>query len=624
MHRLLDFLRTLLLLATTFKAGYLYSRPDNDSLIKVYTSQTPTSDITDKLYNIYYNHWRSSETYYYNEVRDLIEMSKSLGNDVRTASLYELFGLINRSLNRPDESAKAYFEGLKYAEKAKHPGWLSELHLSLGTLFCIKHSYPLAHPHLKRALAIAVNNNLRRHQAAALQQMGVYFGMQNLVDSSFYYQKQALNMTRPEDNIYDYSSQLLNLGITYKKMKLYKEALGIYDKTALIADTSHDDFLKAATIINSGWVYYEMKDYLKSKELANSGIAISQELAEPDFELDALDLLHKSYQALGLYKEAYLTMLKLKSLSDTLFNKDKIRQSRELNTRYEVGVKDALLVQEKLRVSRFRWIALIITISMSVIITLIWLFYRNVKRKNLELEKLNSQVETKNKELARLNHVKSVLFSVISHDLRGPLNTLRLFIDRLKAGKIQAEKAEIYLTEMGKDMNQAGQLIDNLLDWAKTQMEGYKTRLEVLNIREIAEKEIAKTNYLAETKNIKVSNLIDEEAEVLADKELTSIIIRNLLGNAIKFSSADSDVTLLYDPEKKSLVIKDKGSGISPEQIEKMRQGQINLSLRGTANEKGSGMGLMICQQLAGIMKGRIELQSETNKGTSAILLFGQ
>lgn len=614
----------LLIFVCFLFTGYLSAGQSNDSLIKIYKSQKPDSGNTDKLYHFYYNHWRSSETYYYNEVRELIEVSKSLGNDVRTASLYELFGLINRSLNRPDEAAKAYFEGLKYAGKAKHDGWLSELHLSLGTLFCIKHSFALAHPHLKRALAIAVSKNLRRHQAAALQQMGVYFGMQNQVDSSFHYQKLALNITKPEDNIYDYSSQLLNLGITYKKRKLYKEALEIYDKTIMIADTSRDDFLKAATIINRGWVYFEMKDYQQAKELAVIGIAISRDLAEPDFELDALDLLHKSYEALGLYKEAYQTMLKFKTLSDTLFNKDIIRQSRELNTRYEVGVKDALLVQEKLRVSRFRWIVLIVTISMSVIITLIWLFYRNVKRKNQELEILNLQVETKNKELSRLNHVKSVLFSVISHDLRGPLNTLRLFIDRLKGGKMQVEKAELYLAETGKDMQQAGLLIDNLLDWAKTQMEGYKTSMEVLKIHEIADQEIAKTNYLAENKNIIVNNLIDEEAEVMADKELTSIIIRNLLGNAIKFSSADSDVTLMYDKEKKSLVIKDKGRGISPEQIERMKHGQINLSLRGTANEKGSGMGLMICQQLAGIMKSRIDLQSEINKGTSAILLFGQ
>jgi signal transduction histidine kinase len=612
---------TVIIALFLFQTVNAQSNPD--SLIREYSNLKHGKAKVDKLYEIYNSKWRSSKTFYFSEIIQLIDLSKTLNYQEKTAELYNLFGLVNRVLNRPGEAAKAYFDGLKYAEKAAKPELLADLHMSLGTLFCMKRSFKSSRTHLGKAIEIALKYNLKSRQANIFQQFGVFYGMQDNVDSSFYYQKLALSLINPNDNIYDYSSMLLNLGVTYKKLKDYKKAHKIYDQTELIADTTKDEFLKAATIINRGWVYFETENYNSALESAIAGIDLARNLDDLDFELDALDLKQKSLLKLGQYKAAYEALSAHRALTDTIFNKDKIRQARDLNIQYEVELKDSNILQEKLRNSRIRWVAIVLFISLAIIISLIMFNNRKMKRKNFKLRDLNIQIASTNHELSKLNNVKTILFSIISHDLRGPLNTLRLFIDRMKQGKIPEEKTLQYISEIGQDIHHAGELIDNLLDWARTQLEGYKTNIESLELKQLVDNEIEKLTLMAKNKDISFENTIDESELLKADKELTSIIIRNLIGNAIKFSPWGKSIVVSFSKSEQVLTVLDQGSGLSENQIQTINRGAISMSSKGTANEKGNGMGLMICQQLAALMDSKIEMQSNHETGTSARLCFG-
>lgn len=615
--------RNLLLAFFTLFSFLLKGQSFNrDSTLNAIRQMSDNAHKADVYYRFIENNWRGGKAYYLAELEECIDISKKYKSDSLTGLCYYLKGTIHRVLNKPKVSEESYLIAMEYGEKLKNYQLVSDCHMALGTLFCVKKDFNRAKPHLDRALSILNKYKINAGYAEVYGQYGVYFGMQDMVDSSLHYQKLALEYIRKYRGLEEYSFNLVNYGITLKKLKKYKEAFEAYDEAAHIADSVDDYMLLCAIQINKAWCYYDQKMYAKAIEHAKNGLKGAREISELDFEIDGLDVLQKSLYGNGNYQEAYETLIRYNNIKDSLFNRDRLAQLNELNTKYEVDLKDASILEHQANIKRQRFIAIGITLGLLIIIVLIWINFRISKRHNLRLLNLNNEIAFQKQELEKLNNVKSVLFTVISHDLRSPLNTLKTFINRMAQGKISPDKIDLYISEISNDVNATSGLIDNLLDWAQSQMQGYKTDIRDINLKEIIQTELEKSHFIIAQKKIQITQDTENIPLVKADKELTSIIFRNILANAIKFTAEGNSIHIVFDKEKNRLLIKDTGIGIEPEMLKTLLTNTLKTTRKGTNDEKGSGMGLMLCNTFAGLMKCNLGVQSEVGKGTELSIQF--
>jgi len=223
----------------------------------------------------------------------------------------------------------------------------------------------------------------------------------------------------------------------------------------------------------------------------------------------------------------------------------------------------------------------------------------------------------KREKLAELNATKDKLFSIIAHDMKSPFNTILGFTELLQESIAKKEEAESgrYAGIIHDSSRKAMDLLQNLLEWSQSQTGRLQIQLNRLNISTLVEEVMTLLKSTADHKNITLLNEIPKEAEVIADHDMTSAIFRNLLSNAIKFSYPEKPVYVTAREKDNTweISVTDQGTGMEPKDIDKLFRIDQNYSRPGTGNEKGTGLGLLLCNELA--EKQGLELKVLSNSG---------
>lgn len=228
------------------------------------------------------------------------------------------------------------------------------------------------------------------------------------------------------------------------------------------------------------------------------------------------------------------------------------------------------------------------------------------------------QLTSKSKELADLNKLKDKLLSIVSHDFRSPLNSLRGTLSLFLKGALSHEELNMLTETLVDRLDNTYNLLENLLNWAKSQMQGTKVYAREINLKTISDDCIDLLAPIADKKQVKLSNHIEKPINVFADNEMVKLIIRNLMSNAIKFTTTGNEVMLVAKPDKDKVTISivDNGTGISKE-----NQGKLfkldSFSTIGTSNETGMGLGLLLCKDFVDKNGGEIWFESELGKGST-------
>jgi two-component system, sensor histidine kinase and response regulator len=228
----------------------------------------------------------------------------------------------------------------------------------------------------------------------------------------------------------------------------------------------------------------------------------------------------------------------------------------------------------------------------------------------------------KKKELKKLNAVKDKLFSIISHDLRSPMASTAQFLDLLKETEMGKEEFDFYLSELKATVDNTREMMDKLLTWSSSQMHDEGVRTESIPVRELVDATILFIRQRADAKNITVLNDVNEHYCAVADRDITGIILHNLLANAVKFTRDGGTVTIhaVKTPEAKlSIRVSDNGVGIPADMQHRVLGNEFYTTI-GTAKEKGSGLGLKMCQDLA--IKNNAQLCFESVEGKGSIFFL--
>ena len=249
--------------------------------------------------------------------------------------------------------------------------------------------------------------------------------------------------------------------------------------------------------------------------------------------------------------------------------------------------------------------------------------YHGVSRDISERKKAELLLKEQENQLRELNSTKDKLFSVIAHDLRSPFNAIlglsELLIKNIKI--FDVAKSEKYLEIINSSTKNTLILLDNLLTWAKAQTGESIFKPEKTNLSKIIHEIVAASKSIARIKSISLDYIQTDDVEVFADVNMLKTILRNLISNAIKFTYPDGVITITVSQNQSNIeiAVSDNGVGISEDIRNRLFQLDANITTTGTADEKGSGLGLILCKEFVERHGGEIRVNSELGKGSAFI-----
>jgi signal transduction histidine kinase len=234
--------------------------------------------------------------------------------------------------------------------------------------------------------------------------------------------------------------------------------------------------------------------------------------------------------------------------------------------------------------------------------------------------KQSEQLKENNAELSVLNATKDQFFSIIAHDLKNPFNAILGFSDLLtnQYDRLSTQKIKQLIDVINSSSKRVYKLLENLLQWARSQTGDIKFDPEELIINELIENNISLLENSITEKHLEIKKEMKGEIKAYADKNMLDAVIRNLIINAVKFTKSGSiSIAMSQDNENTLVSVSDTGIGIEPEKISKIFDAANSKSTLGTNGETGSGLGLILCKEFIKKHGGTISVQSELNKGST-------
>lgn len=244
--------------------------------------------------------------------------------------------------------------------------------------------------------------------------------------------------------------------------------------------------------------------------------------------------------------------------------------------------------------------------------------HRELYIQQLQLIDQKDVLEKNNRSLEILNQSKEKLFSIIAHDMTSPLGNLRGSLDLLQHKMMTEEEFSSVSTVLVQQVESLEESLTNLLQWSRSQLNGISVQSSVFPIAPLIKEQIRLFQPMIDKKELRIVNHIDHYTSCRADSNHFKIIFRNLLSNAIKFSPAGSVIHLFNRREDKYILISiaDEGAGFQEEQQLLLAAGRINISTRGTQNEKGTGVGLLLCKEFIEKNEGQFIIKPNYPSGT--------
>ncbi len=576
-----------------------------------------------------------------------IRIAKAEGFDKELATLYNYVGVIYQDYKfRIPEALSYYDKGLPLSLKVKDSIEIAYVYNNLGDAFYKIGNVPLAYEYGKKSLDMFQRLKNARGIAYSYINLGEVNRINEKYDSAMFYFRKAIALRQTFNDSIGIASANLELAQTLFRMNRIDSAM-YYFKISLAKHRQiRNKNYMAYSMQGMGDVFllrkeYDSADLYYRKALAlcrdrnnptgeiTSQIGIARVLAHEGKEKEGARILEEAlYNArrseiipniLKVYKAKgeFFNQLKAYKRSsenyqnyihtyDSLFSVLQYQTLSEIRDRFQMTEK-LNNINEDLRTRQRDQIYSIVIILLLIVFAVV-LFLRN-----RIIVRLSG-------ELMQSNQAKDKIFSVISHDLISPFNVLmgtsELLLDDLKDGDLYGAKAKGLL--MQRTAEESYRLISNLLNWARTQRKNIKIRKEVMDMGEVMEEVSSTLSNQANLKNIRVEVRAPEPVKVEADRNLIRIVLINLLNNALKFTPVEGriEMSLVKQGAQAKVSVKDNGLGISSERLALLFTDQNLESQPGTNNEKGTGLGLLLCKEFIEMHGSEIHVASNVGEGT--------
>lgn len=512
-------------------------------------------------------------TRYFNTVD---ELSRKYKVDKYIANNYLRLGSVCELSNDLDKAMEYYNKSLEVDRVKKDVTNECYLYNNIGVVYAKKGDGKSAVGLFRRAYEMSKDNKSRYEVAAlSLTNLGIAHSKFLSGDSSLYFFKQALALNKQFGTPEMVARVLLGIGNLYNDENKVDTAIGYFEEGYRILKTGE----------------------------AGQGVLS-----------DILDELSTAYKKKGDYKKAYEYLYLLKFNDDSVFNIEKTIELANLHALHELKASKEKITKLSLEHQKNelrRNLYIIVVASLVLIISVLFIY-------QLQTRKLNAKLVAHQKELEESNAVKDRLFSIIGHDLKGPVGSVAPLLEILEDDSTTAEERRTVFSLMKIQAEQTYEVLDKLLLWGRMLIKGsVYNPVSFLPVGCI-EKNIQLLHAMANAKYISVKHNVSDGLKIKADADQFDFIIRNILSNAIKFTNAGGAIAIsaVLDKPKgmATFSIKDNGVGMDEDTLKHLFT--IGSSKRGTANEQGTSIGLMLCKTFVTENGGTIWVESAVGVGS--------
>lgn len=558
-------------------------------------------------------------------------------NDIRgEADALLQIGRLERDQNKEVEGLHHMFQALELYRKIDDKVQIANSLNDISIIYANSGDTKNSLNYFQQALAIFRQMKDEKGESYALNNIGILYEQLELPDSARAYYLKSQYIKIKNKDLYGISRGYTNLGSLEENKGDWAAALNYYIQADSIYILTNDKQVQGQNYLAMARVKQKQGKSMEARKLALKAFNSSKEINELTIMLACSKFLAELDEKNGDYKSALAFQKIYNTLADSLGDQDYEATLEELKSKFNLEEKEREILILKKDKELHRAIAnnrTILSYALTgglilllLVCVLIYYAYRTTKTTRDSLALKNKEIEQQKNDLDKLNKEKDRFFSILSHDLRSPLSALKglsyllvhhgefLTLDESKEIKKKIDNSLDNLTE----------LINNILEWSMTTSKKRKWTFDKLDATALIQKNLSLYQSIAESKDVRLVHTSTEKNIVgYADYQAIDTVVRNLLSNSIKFSHSNSEVIIktTVDDHAVMISVKDYGVGIPPELQEKLFTMNSSAQM-GTKNEKGTGIGLLLCKELMEENGGTITAKSIPDEGSEFTISF--
>ncbi len=577
-----------------------------------------------------------------------------------------------------EESLEYASRGYTLAKEMEYPEGMADALNRIGNVHYLLGNNDNVFENYYEAVNIAIQLEDHRRMGMYLNNIGLLYREQKQFDSAEVYMLKALSAKEQGGDPVVIASTLNNLGVLYRDIQRYDLSVEYFSKQIRILEETGDLRNLSRAHRQSGEVFLLQELYDESLDHSLEALRYAEEISDSMAIVQSLNQVARSYLALDEMKEAREIIEKSSEITDALSSLQLRRNNYNLQYLYykQAGDNQTALdyfisygnlkdsVREQTSANRYNQLQRIfetekqknniellqketqiqelqitrhdnLKLLLLILVILIFIFtffvaYRFIitkktntllKQKIDDLEKTNDKLRLSAVTLEQLNATKNRFFSIIAHDLKNPFNALLGFSELITTSFNQLKEQEIkeYISLVHQSSQNLYKLLENLLKWSAAQTGKMHYLPEQFDLVSLINSEIHFLRINASKKQIEISKNTPDEMIINSDKLVLSSVIRNILDNAIKFTRPGGNIKVSAEKKYREVIVKisDSGIGIPKDMQKKMFSIDGEIGRKGTNNEEGGGLGLILCKDLIERAGGKIGMESGLGKGST-------
>lgn len=542
-----------------------------------------------------------------------------------------LYGSATYYANKILLSANATKEAIKIFTELKDSLSISNALINLAITYIAIKEYHKANQHLFEAWNYLKNIENDITKWTILYDIANNYEQEKDYSKALEYYQQALYYAKKTNNKSYLGSSYTGLASANYYAKNYDAALENIEIALTYKDERSEFLFSAIASSVAARIYAHFNKMDEAIEYAYLCLKIASKPESVLFRVEAYEVLSDIYEKKGNYSKSLDYYKLFKAANDSIYDKSVVAQLSEFQTMYETEKKvhhNTILKKQKElteeTVKRQYFIIYFISGGLILLAGVVLLFiylYMDKKKTNRVLIRQKQEIEQLADRLTELNATKDKFFFIIAHDLKNPFHTLislsSVFLDQ--EIEIPEDTKKEFLVKIAQTTRNTYALLENLLQWSRTQTNKIQYVPKKINLLDVVESNKSLLTSLAEDKQISFDIFVDQDITVIADRNMLESVFRNLMGNAVKFSYPKSRIVVKAEEVEENIVASVKDNGIGIEETDKSKifsLGKTPIAV-GTKDEKGTGLGLILCKEFIEMQNGKIWFESEHNKGTT-------
>ncbi len=550
-------------------------------------------------------------------------LADSLNKKTIKAGILNDLGAQYSYLGNYAEALKSYLRGIDLAQEIDDKLMLSIINENIAGLYSSQKEFGEALEFYQEVQKLneAIGNEITT--AETFSNLGSLYSDMGKPKLAMRYVNESIAILE-KNEIYDWLAFAYGVkGEIYLAQEKYKWALHWFDQSQLLHKNLEDDRSRIDLLNGLAASYLGLGEDTISSRYALQGYSISKKIKSLEGQRDCAETLYRINKNGNDFEKALYYHEIFQALSDSLYKDENKKTLTLLKTKinYDKQKEELISSNQKALARQRNYVNLSIIILIVLLAAAIPLYFNQKKLKRLYKE---LQVNTKNlrdreAELAGINKTKDRLFSIIGHDLRGPIGALQGMLKLFSSGDIARKDFSKFVPKLKSDVDHILFTLNNLLSWGHAQLNGTVSRPKMVSINKLVASNINLMSEMASKKAIKIIDQIPENSLAFADEDHIDVVLRNLLSNSIKFTPKNGLITLEAeeDSEHWKIKVRDTGIGMDQSTQQHIFSENSNITTYGTNDEKGTGIGLSLCQEMVAKNRGKIWVESAPKKGST-------